>query len=81
MADAIQMLNQLVVKMPNFLPLFLEKLNLYMSNQNWTLVLETVDRILSIEPKSVLALMVCNFFFLIILLLLYKISLAYFYFR
>lgn len=58
MTDAILALNQLIVKLPNFLPPLLEKLNLYISDQNWSEVLETVDRILGINPECVLALMV-----------------------
>ncbi|XP_025413026.1 tetratricopeptide repeat protein 21B-like [Sipha flava] len=56
--DAIQMLNQLIVKFPDFLPPFLEKLYLYMSIRNWSEVLETIDRILDINPKCILPLMV-----------------------
>lgn len=58
MTDAILMLNQLIVKQPEFLPPLLEKLNLYISDQNWSEVLETVDRILNINSKCVLSLMV-----------------------
>jgi len=52
------MLNQLIVKLPEFLPPFLEKLNLYMGDQNWSDILETADRILHINNECVLALMV-----------------------
>lgn len=52
------MLNQLIVKLPKFLPPFLEKLNLYLSDQNWSDVLETADRILNINKECALALMV-----------------------
>ncbi|XP_050545561.1 tetratricopeptide repeat protein 21B-like [Daktulosphaira vitifoliae] len=56
--DAIYMLNQLIVKFPNFLPPFIEKLRLYLGLQDWVQVLETTDRILTIEPDSSIALMV-----------------------
>lgn len=46
------------MKFPDFIPAFYEKLNLYMSVQNWYEVLETGDRILAIKPNSTLALMV-----------------------
>jgi len=52
------MLNQLIVKLPEFLPPFLEKLNLCMSDRNWSDVLETADRILNINNECALALMV-----------------------
>lgn len=52
------MLNQLIVKLPDFLPPFLEKLKLYMSIQNWSEVLDTADCILNINTESTLALMV-----------------------
>lgn len=58
MTDSIQMLNQIIVKLPDFLPPFIEKLNLYISTQNWLEVLETADYILSISSECVLALMV-----------------------
>jgi len=58
--DSIQMLNQLIVKLPNFLPPFIEKLNMYLKTQNWCEVIETADRILCINSECVLALMVCK---------------------
>lgn len=58
MTDAIQMLNQLIVKLPDFLPPYIEKLKLYMSIQNWSEVLETADRILDINTEFALAEMV-----------------------
>jgi len=61
MIDAIQMLNQLIVKQPDFLPPFLMKLNLYMSCQNWSDMLEIADRVLEINPDCTLALMVSGF--------------------
>lgn len=57
------MLNQLIVKMPEFQPSYLEKLNLYMSVQNWPEVLETADRLLDINAECSLALMVRKFIF------------------
>lgn len=57
-ADSIQMLNQLIVKLPDFLPSFLEKLNLYLNVQNWPEVLETADHILDINSECILAIMV-----------------------
>lgn len=53
------MLNQLIVKLPDFLPSFIEKLNLYMSVQKWSDVVETADRILGINSEFPLAIMVC----------------------
>lgn len=58
MTDAIKMLNQLIVKLPDFLPPFLEKLNLYTNIRDWAEVLETADRILGIDAECALALMV-----------------------
>jgi len=58
MTEAIQMLNQLIVKLPDFLPPFIEKLNLYMSVQKWSDVVETADRVLGINPDCPLAIMV-----------------------
>ncbi|KAL5233107.1 hypothetical protein ACI65C_000517 [Semiaphis heraclei] len=55
--EAIQMLNQLIVKLPDFLPSFIEKLNLYMSVQKWSDVVETADRILGINSEFPLAIM------------------------
>lgn len=52
------MLNQLIVKLPDFLPSFIEKLNLYMSVQKWSDVVETADRILGINSDCHLAIMV-----------------------
>lgn len=52
------MLNQLIVKLPDFLPPFLEKLNLYMAAHNWSEILETADRVLDINTKCLLPLMV-----------------------
>lgn len=54
------MLNQLIVKLPEFLPPFLEKLNLYMTIHNWPEVLETAERVLDINTKCVLPVMVSN---------------------
>lgn len=68
MTDSISMLNQLIVKLPNFLPPLLEKLNLYISDRNWSEVLETVDRILDINSECVLALMVRQYNLIIIYL-------------
>eukprot|EP00102_Acyrthosiphon_pisum_P021962 XP_016659172.1 PREDICTED: tetratricopeptide repeat protein 21B isoform X2 [Acyrthosiphon pisum] len=56
-SEAIQMLNQLIVKLPDFLPSFIEKLNLYMSVQKWSDVVETADRILGINSDCPLAIM------------------------
>lgn len=56
--DSIQILNQLIVKLPYFPPPFLDKLNLYLNSQNWSEVLETADQILHIHPECVLAIMV-----------------------
>lgn len=58
--DSIQMLNQLIVKLPNFLPPFIEKLNIYLKTQNWCEVIETADIILCINSECILALMVCK---------------------
>lgn len=55
------MLNQLIVKFPEFPPSYLEKLNLYMSVRNWPEVLETADRILDINADCSLALMVSKY--------------------
>lgn len=55
------MLNQLIVKLPEFLPSYLDKLNLYMNVQNWPEVLETADRILDINMDCSLALMVSEY--------------------
>lgn len=61
MADAIQMLNQLIVKFPDFLPPFIEKLKLYMSVQNWSEVLETADHLLDVNSECALAVMVSKY--------------------
>ncbi|XP_025195909.1 tetratricopeptide repeat protein 21B-like isoform X2 [Melanaphis sacchari] len=55
--EAIHILNQLIVKLPNFLPPFIEKLNLYMSIQKWSDVIETADRVLDINSDCLLAIM------------------------
>lgn len=75
--DSIKMLNQLIVKLPDFLPPFLEKLNLYLSIQNWSEVLDTADRILSINAECTLAIMVITN--IVTIIELYKIV-YYFYF-
>ena len=58
MTEAIQILNQLIVKLPDFLPFFMEKLNLYMSVQKWSDVLETADRLLDLNSDCPLPIMV-----------------------
>lgn len=55
--EAIQILNQLIVKLPDFLPPFIEKLNLYISVQKWSDVIETADRVLGINSDCPLPLM------------------------
>ncbi|XP_050420832.1 tetratricopeptide repeat protein 21B-like [Adelges cooleyi] len=55
--DAIYMLNQIIVKLPNFLPPLIEKLNMCMRIQDWPQVLETIDRIIVIQPNCSVALM------------------------
>jgi tetratricopeptide repeat protein 21B len=56
--EAIHILNQLIVKLPDFLPPFIEKLNLYISVQKWSDVIETADRVLGINSDCLLAIMV-----------------------
>lgn len=58
MTDAIQILNQLIVKLPDFLPPLIEKLKLYISVQKWSDVIETADRLLGINTDCPLAIMV-----------------------
>ena len=62
--DVLELLNELIVKQPRFLPVYLERTKVLMMIGDWDELVDSSQRILSLSPRNIEALRVWVFYLL-----------------
>lgn len=62
--DVVELLNELIVKQPRFLPVYLERTKVLMMIGDWDELVDSAQRILSLAPRNIEALRVWVFYLL-----------------